>query len=145
MAASAAAANLSQKLEPGTGANAGRFPQTACDANRALSQVRGSPADSLGPGQMGRSCLGVKGSRAQIPPSRLVRGLKGLSKRSSGAQGFSDQAYAGSSAFAFKMRFMAVAPLVRAGRISVPVHRLGDRRAAVPHQIADVLQADIVR
>jgi len=57
--------------EPGTGANAGRFPQTARDAFRALSQVRGSPADSLRSGQTGRSWLGVKGSRVQIPPSRL--------------------------------------------------------------------------
>ena len=57
--------------EPEMGAYAGRFPQTACDTNRALSQVRGSPADSLRPSQTGRSCLGVKGSRVQIPPSRL--------------------------------------------------------------------------
>ncbi len=44
-----------------TGANARRVPQTAHDASRALSQVNGSSADSLGPGQTGRSCLGVRG------------------------------------------------------------------------------------
>ena len=33
--------------------------------------MRGSLADSPRPGQTGRSCLGVKGSRVQIPPSRL--------------------------------------------------------------------------
>ena len=32
-----------EPLEPGTGANAGRLTQTARDAFRALSQVRGSP------------------------------------------------------------------------------------------------------
>jgi hypothetical protein len=53
------------------GANAGRLPQTDRDAFRALSQVRGSPADSVRPVQTGRSWLGVKGSRVQIPPSRL--------------------------------------------------------------------------
>ena len=53
------------------GANAGRLVQTARAAFRALSQVRGSPADSVRPSQTGRSCLGVKGSRVQIPPSRL--------------------------------------------------------------------------
>jgi hypothetical protein len=100
------------------GANAGRLPRTGRDAVRALSLLAGTLTDSRRPTQTGHSCLGVKESRAQIPPSRLVRGLKGLSKRSSGAQGFSDQAYVGLPAFAFKMRFMAVAPLVRAGRIS---------------------------
>jgi hypothetical protein len=45
-------------------------PRLRGDAIRALSQVRGSPADSVRPGQTGRSCLGVKGSRVQIPPSR---------------------------------------------------------------------------
>jgi hypothetical protein len=53
------------------GANAGRLPQTGLDVIKALSQVRSSLADSLGPGQTGRSRLGVKGSRVQIPPSRL--------------------------------------------------------------------------
>ena len=55
------------------GANAGRLVQTARAAFRALSQVRGSPADSVRPGQTVRSWLGVKGSRVQIPPSRLFR------------------------------------------------------------------------
>jgi hypothetical protein len=59
------------------GANAGRLVQTPHDAVTAMSLVRGSPADFLGPGQTGRSCLGVKGSRVQIPPSRLVRGVFG--------------------------------------------------------------------
>src|ERR1700761_1262343 len=49
------------------GANAGRLPQTDRDAVGALSQLAGSLADSLGPGQTGHSCLGVKGSRVQIP------------------------------------------------------------------------------
>ena len=48
-----------------------RLPQTHRDAFRALWQVRGSPADSLRPGRTVRSWLGVKGSRVQIPPSRL--------------------------------------------------------------------------
>jgi hypothetical protein len=41
--------------EPGTGANVCRLPRTARDAFRALSQVRGSPADSVRPAQMGHS------------------------------------------------------------------------------------------
>ena len=53
------------------GANVCRFLQTDRDAFRAVLQVRGSPADSVRPGQTVRSWLGVKGSRVQIPPSRL--------------------------------------------------------------------------
>ena len=59
----------SQEGEP----NVCRLPPTARDAVRPFLQARGSPADSLRPGQTGRSWLGVKGSRVQIPPSRLVR------------------------------------------------------------------------
>ncbi len=72
------------------GANAGRLAQTARDAFRALSQVRGSPADSVRPVQTGRSWLGAKGSRVQIPPSRLVKHVFGFNFREpiGGANGF---------------------------------------------------------
>jgi hypothetical protein len=55
------------------GANAGQLPQTCRDGVRALSLLAGPLADSHRPTQTGHSCLGVKGSRVQIPPSRLVR------------------------------------------------------------------------
>jgi hypothetical protein len=57
--------------EPGTGAHARRLPRIGCDGVRALTQLAGTLADFLGPSQTGWSCLGVKGSRVQIPPSRL--------------------------------------------------------------------------
>ena len=47
---------------------------------------------------------------------------------------FPEQGQASSVAFAFRVRFTAMALSVRAGRI-VTVDRLGDRRAAVPNQV----------
>ena len=58
--------------EPIRGANAFRLPRTRRDSARALMQMRGSPSDSLRPGQTPDSCLGVKGSPVQIRPPRLV-------------------------------------------------------------------------
>ena len=58
--------------EPVRGANAFRLTRTRRDSARAFLQVRGSPFDSLRPGQTPGSCLGVKGSRVQIPPSRRI-------------------------------------------------------------------------
>ncbi len=102
------------------GANAGRLAQTARDAFRALSQVRGSPADSVRPVQTGRSWLGAKGSRVQIPPSRLLKQVFGFNFREPIGEPMAvpEQGQVSSVAFAFRVRFTAVALSVRAGRIS---------------------------
>ena len=109
--------------------------------------MRGSPAGSVRPGQTGHSWLGVKGSRVQIPPSRLVRQVFGFNFREPIGEpmAFPEQGQASSVAFAFRVRFTAVALSVRAGPDLVTVDRLGDRRAGVPDQVGDVLQPDIVR
>jgi len=58
--------------EPITGATTSRSPPMSCDTPGVSLQVRGSPFDSLRPGQTPDSCLGVKGSPVQIRPSRRV-------------------------------------------------------------------------
>jgi len=52
------------------GANALRFSSTYLDPAGPSRQVEGSPFDSPRPGRTPCSCLGVKGSPVQIPPSR---------------------------------------------------------------------------
>ena len=58
--------------EPTMGANALRLSSTDLDPAGPSLQVRGSPLDSLRPWQTPDSWLGVKGSRVQIRPSRLM-------------------------------------------------------------------------
>jgi hypothetical protein len=58
---------------------------------------------------------------------------------------FPEQGQASSVAFAFRVRFTAVALSMRDGPDLVTADRPGDRRAAVPDQVGDGLQADIVR
>ena len=60
--------------EPITGANDPRFASTRRDPAGTLLQVRDPRFDSLRPGQIPDSCLGVKGSPVQIRPPRLVLG-----------------------------------------------------------------------
>jgi hypothetical protein len=51
----------------GSGADAGRLPQTGRDTVRALSLLAGSLADSHRPNQTGHSCLRVKGFAGSNP------------------------------------------------------------------------------
>ena len=68
----------------------------------------------------GYQYLGVKGPQVQIPPSRLVKQVFGFNFREPIGEpmAFPEQGQASSVAFAFRMRFTAVALSVRAGRIS---------------------------
>ena len=96
-----------------------------------------------------RGCqyLGVKGSRVQVPPSRLVRGVFRSQFREPTGEpmAFPERRQAGSVAFAFRVRFTAGAVFGESGQDLLTVDRLGDRRAAVPDQVGNVLQASIVR
>ena len=58
---------------------------------------------------------------------------------------FPERGQADSVAFAFRVRFTAGAGFGEGGLDLVTVDRLGDRRAAVPDQVGNVLQAGIVR
>ena len=57
---------------------------------------------------------------------------------------FPERRQADSVAFAFRVRFTAGAVFGEGGLDLLTVDRLGDRRATVPDQVADVLQPDIV-
>ena len=89
---------------------------------------------------------GVKGSRVQIPPSRLVKQVFRFKFREpiGGANGFP-------GAGADQLGGVRLQDAVHGGGVIgeggpdlVTIDRLGDRRAAVPDQVADVLHPDIV-
>jgi len=58
---------------------------------------------------------------------------------------FPERGQVGSVAFAFRVQFTAGAVFGEGGLDLVTVDRLGDRRAAVPDQVGNVLQVGIVR
>jgi hypothetical protein len=63
-----------ESREPIRGANTVKLARTGHDSARVILLVRGSPFDSIRPGQTHRTCLGVKGSQVQILSSRPTRG-----------------------------------------------------------------------
>ena len=93
--------------------------QPACDRTTSYARTTPLSCEDAYP-----TVLGVKGSRVQIPPSRLVRGVSCPSFDLREPTGepmelwFPGQDYADCVALALRIRFMAVAPLVSAGLIS---------------------------
>jgi hypothetical protein len=105
--------------EPTTGANALRSSSTDLDPAGPSLQVKGSPLDSLRPGQTPDSCLGVKGSPVQIRPSRLVRVLFRTQKQDCGWLMGAQRAPIQSMKPLWLLRVGEITPLVK-GRPSRP-------------------------
>ena len=87
---------------------------------------------------------GVAGSNPAVPTGKRYFSFVG-SGANSGANGYPEAGLSDLGGVRLQDAVHGGGVIGEGGPDLVPVDRLGDRRAAVPDQVTDVLQADIVR